>query len=100
MSDERYDPIANPYAPGAGTPPPALVGRDGIIDTTTIGLHRLRAARSHQHLMITGLRGVGKTVLLGTLAALGDHSGYRVIRVEKNEGQYVEGVTAQVVPKI
>jgi hypothetical protein len=82
MSDERYDPIANPYAPGAGTPPPALVGRDRIIDTATIGLQRLRAARSHQHMMITGLRGVGKTVLLGKLAALGEHSGYRVVRVE------------------
>ena len=82
MSVERYDPIANPYAPGAGTPPPALVGRDAIIDAAAIGLQRLRAARSHQHLMITGLRGVGKTVLLGKLAALGEHSGYRVVRVE------------------
>ncbi len=82
MSVERYDPIANPYAPGAGTPPPALVGRDAIIDAAAIGLQRLRAARSHQQLMITGLRGVGKTVLLGKLAALGEHSGYRVVRVE------------------
>jgi type II secretory pathway predicted ATPase ExeA len=82
MSDERYDPIANPYAPGAGTPPPSLVGRDRIIDTAAIGMRRLHAARSHQHLMLTGLRGVGKTVLLGKLAALGEHTGYRVIRVE------------------
>ncbi len=82
MSVEQYDPIANPYAPGAGTPPPALVGRDDIIDTATIALQRLRSSRSHQHLLVTGLRGVGKTVLLGKLAALGEHSGYRVIRLE------------------
>jgi hypothetical protein len=82
MSVERYDPIANPYAPGAGTPPPALVGRDGIIETADIGMQRLKAARSHQHMMITGLRGLGKTVLLGKLAALGEHNGFRVIRVE------------------
>ena len=82
MSGERYDPIANPYAPGAGTPPPALVGRDAIIDSADISLQRLRAARTSQHQLITGLRGVGKTVLLGKLAALAQHVGYRVIRVE------------------
>ena len=82
MSVEVYDPIANPYAPGAGTPPPALVGRDLIIDATSIALQRLRAARTHQHLLITGLRGVGKTVLLGKLGALGEHGGYRVVRIE------------------
>jgi type II secretory pathway predicted ATPase ExeA len=82
MSGERYDPIANPYAPGAGTPPPALVGRDAIIEAADIALQRLRSARTSQHQLITGLRGVGKTVLLGKLAALAQHAGYRVIRVE------------------
>jgi type II secretory pathway predicted ATPase ExeA len=82
MSVELYDPIANPYAPGAGTPPPALVGRDGAIEDAEVALRRLRSARSSQHLLITGLRGVGKTVLLGKLAALAEHVGYRVIRVE------------------
>jgi hypothetical protein len=82
MSGERYDPVANPYAPGAGTPPPALVGRDRVIDSAEIALQRLRSARTSQHLLVTGLRGVGKTVLLGTLSALAEHHGYRVIRVE------------------
>src|SRR3954447_2637956 len=82
MSVEHYDPIANPYAPGAGTPPPALVGRERTIEPASIAMQRLKAARSHQHLMITGLRGLGKTVLLGKLAALGEHNGFRVIRVE------------------
>lgn len=77
-----YDPVANPYAPGAGTPPPALVGRDAILETADIALQRLRAARTSQHQLITGLRGVGKTVLLGKLAALAQHVGYRVVRIE------------------
>jgi hypothetical protein len=82
MSDELYDPVANPYAPGAGTPPPALVGRDQVIGVADVGLRRLKSARASQHMLITGLRGVGKTVLLGKLAALAEHVGYRVIRVE------------------
>ncbi|MGV3758161.1 MAG: ATP-binding protein [Actinomycetota bacterium] len=82
MSGERYDPVANPYAPGAGTPPPALVGRDGLIEDATVSVQRLRSGRASQHLMLTGLRGVGKTVLLGKLAALAEHQGYRVIRLE------------------
>ncbi len=82
MFGELYDPVANPYAPGAGTPPPALVGRDGVIGEADLALRRLRSARASQHLLITGLRGVGKTVLLGKLAALAERVGYRVVRVE------------------
>ncbi len=82
MSGERYDPVANPYAPGAGTPPPALVGRDALIEEAAVSVQRLRVGRASQHLMLTGLRGVGKTVLLGKLAALAEHQGYRVIRLE------------------
>lgn len=86
MSDERYNPVANPYAPGAGTPPPELVGRDATIEATDIALQRLRSGRPGQHLMITGLRGVGKTVLLATLAGVAQHRGFRVIRIEAVSG--------------
>lgn len=82
MSGGLYDPVANPYAPGAGTPPPALVGRDALLDAATVGLRRLRQARSAQHQLLSGLRGVGKTVLLGKLAALAEHESFRVIRLE------------------
>lgn len=82
MSGEQYDPVANPYAPGAGTPPPALVGRDALIDGAGISLRRLVARRSSQHQMLSGLRGVGKTVLLGKLANLAEREGFRVIRLE------------------
>lgn len=82
MSGTSYDPVANPYAPGAGTPPPALVGRDALIDDAVVSLQRIRVGRSAQHLMLTGLRGVGKTVLMGRLAAVGESEGFSVIRQE------------------
>lgn len=82
MSVEAYDPIANPYAPGAGTPPPELVGRDQVIEDAEVAMRRMVSARSSQHQLITGLRGVGKTVLLGKLTALAEHIGYRVARIE------------------
>lgn len=87
MSGSLYDPVANPYAPGAGTPPPALVGRDGLIAEATVSLKRLKAHRTTQHLMLTGLRGVGKTVLMGRLAAVGEAEGFRVIRQEAVGGE-------------
>jgi hypothetical protein len=87
MSVEVYDPIANPYAPGAGTPPPELVGRDQVIEDAEIALRRIVSSRTSQHQLITGLRGVGKTVLLGKLTALAEHVGFRVIRVEAVGGE-------------
>lgn len=58
------DPRRNPYAPGAGTKPPALVGRDAQIESFDILLERLENGYAEQSMIITGLRGVGKTVLL------------------------------------
>src|SRR5438105_2496445 len=83
MSGEvAYDPVANPYAPGAGTPPPFLVGRDAELEAARVALARRQAARSSQHLLLQGLRGVGKTVLLGAVGAMAEHAGYEVLRVE------------------
>lgn len=61
------DPRRNPYTPNAGARPPALVGRDEQIDAFDVLLHRLELGRPQQSMIITGLRGVGKTVLLGAL---------------------------------
>lgn len=58
------DPISNPYSPGAGKRPPALVGRDDQMAAFDIAVRRLAAGRSDRSQMLTGLRGVGKTVLL------------------------------------
>ena len=65
------DPRHNPYAPGAGTRPPALTGRDKEIETYEILLDRLKDGMAGQSMIITGLRGVGKTVLLNELARRG-----------------------------
>jgi hypothetical protein len=63
------DPILNPYAPGAGTPPPELAGRDDELAQFKVLLARVVAGRSERSMIITGLRGVGKTVLLNRFEA-------------------------------
>lgn len=57
--------IDNPYTPNAGARPPALVGRDAELESFGVLLERLQRGRTEQSMLITGLRGVGKTVLLG-----------------------------------
>jgi hypothetical protein len=61
------DPATNPYSPGAGRPPAALVGRDPQLDAWRVALERVTAGRTAQSLVLYGLRGVGKTVLLAQL---------------------------------
>lgn len=70
------DPINNPYTPGAGTRPSELAGRDEEIENFRVLLARLRAGRSEQSQIITGLRGVGKTVLLNTFENQAEDAGY------------------------
>jgi AAA ATPase domain len=73
------DPIRNPYTPGAGTRPSELAGRGEEIDNFKILLARLRAGRPEQSQIITGLRGVGKTVLLNTFEDLAEGAGYLTV---------------------
>lgn len=61
------DPIRNPYAPGAGQRPPELAGRDRELAAFEVVLERIARGRPERSLMLTGLRGVGKTVLLNAL---------------------------------
>ncbi len=70
------DPVRNPYSPGAGTRPPALVGREREIEAMDISLQRLLLGRDGRSQMLTGLRGVGKTVLLNEFEQLADARGY------------------------
>jgi len=79
------DPRANPYAPGAGTRPPELAGRDDVIKRIEIALDRHRSGRSARHHLLVGLRGVGKTVLLDDLARRSEANGFTAIRVEALE---------------
>ncbi len=61
------DPITNPYAPGAGQRPPELAGRDEQLDNFAVVLERIARGRPERSMVLTGLRGVGKTVLLNSL---------------------------------
>ena len=51
--------VLNPFSPGAGTPPPALVGRKELLDKAHVAVERVRALRSEKSLLLVGLRGVG-----------------------------------------
>ena len=57
--------LTNPYTPNAGAEPQAVVGRDDQLDSFDLLLARIERGRTAQSMIITGLRGVGKTVLLG-----------------------------------
>jgi hypothetical protein len=79
------DPIKNPFSPGAGSPPPELVGRGGVLEQARILFGRVRAKRPEKSLLLTGLRGVGKTVLLNEMERLAAAAGYRTIFIEAHE---------------
>jgi len=76
------DPRKNPYAPGAGTKPPALVGRDKQIESFDILLERLENGYAEQSMIITGLRGVGKTVLLDVFREKAEGRGWATVEWE------------------
>jgi Cdc6-like AAA superfamily ATPase len=79
------DAIKNPFSPGAGSPPPELVGRDPILDQARIVLGRIKAKRSEKSMLLTGLRGVGKTVLLNEMERLAKADNYRTVVIEAHE---------------
>ena len=79
------DPIKNPFSPGAGSPPPELVGRDAILEQSRILLGRVLQKRSEKSILLTGLRGVGKTVLLNEMNKSALSAGYRTVFVEALE---------------
>lgn len=81
------DKIKNPFSPGAGSPPPELAGRDGILEQAAVLLGRVLAGRPEKSLLLTGLRGVGKTVLLNEIERRAGDAGYRAILIEAHEGK-------------
>jgi hypothetical protein len=81
------DPIKNPFSPGAGAPPPELVGRDSILEEAAILLGRIKRKRPEKSMILTGLRGVGKTVLLNEIEHNAREEGYRTIIIEAHEGK-------------
>lgn len=76
------NPIKNPYTPGAGSRPPALTGRDAEIQAFRVLIERVRQGRPERSLLVTGLRGVGKTVLLSTFRDLAESAGLKTAETE------------------
>ena len=79
------NPITNPFSPGAGSPPPELVGRHPILEQARILLGRIKQKRPEKSLLLTGLRGVGKTVLLNEIERLARADGYHTVVIEAHE---------------
>jgi hypothetical protein len=79
------DPRTNPYAPGAGTPPPELAGRDELIERAAVALDRIRAGRAARSFVLYGLRGVGKTVLLNRIRLDAEARGFASVKIEAPE---------------
>lgn len=88
------DPINNPYSPGAGSPPPELAGRDELREKVSIALQRVRAGRFAKSVLMIGLRGVGKTVLLNRMREEAEGIGIQTIYLEAPENRSLPAILA------
>ncbi|MEQ8849253.1 ATP-binding protein [Botrimarina sp.] len=94
------NPLANPYSPGAGAPPRELVGRDPILQQAEVLLHRVKQGRPEKSLLLTGLRGVGKTVLLNEIARRAVPIGYQTAEIEATESRSLAESIAPALRKL
>ncbi|MCI4326169.1 MAG: ATP-binding protein [Thermoplasmata archaeon] len=91
------DPITNPFSPGAGVYPPELVGREDVLRRAQLLIDRVRAGRPEKSILLTGLRGVGKTVLLSEVKRRAAEAGYHALMVEAPEQSgLVQNLTPQL----
>jgi len=88
------DPVSNPYAPGAGTPPPELAGRDDLREMVRVAVERVRRGLPTKSVLMVGLRGVGKTVLLDRMREDAEATGIHTLRVEAPEGRSLPAMLA------
>ena len=91
------DPIRNPYAPGAGTQPPELAGRDDLRTTVQTALLRTKIGRSSKSTLMVGLRGVGKTVLLERIRQEAEANGIYTLQIEAPENR---SLPSMIVPQL
>lgn len=91
------DALRNPFAPGAGTPPPKLAGRDEILQRTEVTLERVKAGRPAKSFIVVGLRGVGKTVLLNEVYERASSLGYEAVQIEAHESKNLPQL---LIPKL
>ena len=88
------DPVRNPFAPGAGTPPPELAGRDELRETVRIAIERVRLGLPTKSILMVGLRGVGKTVLLDRMRDDAEAAGIQTVRIEAPESRSLPAMLA------
>ncbi len=88
------NPATNPFAPGAGARPPELAGRDELLASVAITLERVRAGRSAKSVLMVGLRGVGKTVLLDRMHDDAEAAGIHTLRIEAPESRSLPALLA------
>jgi AAA ATPase domain len=88
------NPATNPFAPGAGTRPPELAGRDELLAAVAIALQRVRAGRAAKSVLMIGLRGVGKTVLLDRMRDDAEAAGIHTLRIEAPESRSLPALLA------
>jgi Cdc6-like AAA superfamily ATPase len=88
------DPIRNPYSPGAGSPPPELAGRNALRAQLAIALARIRRGNQAKSVLMVGLRGVGKTVLLDQIRKDAEEKGIYALRIEAPENKSLPALLA------
>jgi len=86
------DPRRNPFAPGAGTPPPELAGRDALLERNAVAIDRIRMGRAARPAILYGLRGVGKTVLLSSMRDAAEGEGMTIVAIEAPENRSLPGI--------
>ncbi len=91
------DPVTNPYSPGAGRPPVALVGRKRQLEAWDIALRRIASGRDAQSMVLYGLRGVGKTVLLSRMADIARDAGWLVAQVEAKSAKSARDMVGEAL---
>ena len=88
------NPVTNPYAPGAGSPPPELSGRGAVRRDVEVCIERLRLGRAAKSVVMAGLRGVGKTVLLDQMRKDAEARNVHTVRLEAPENRSLPGILA------
>lgn len=93
------DSISNPYTPNAGATPEAIIGRDDQLESFTVLLGRMERGRTEQSMIITGLRGVGKTVLLAKFGEIARGAKWEVVEIEAskhNDARFRQAMFSQL----
>ena len=97
---DGVDRVRNPFTPGAGSRPPLLVGRDAQLDTMSVAVQRMDLGRFERSILLAGLRGVGKTVLLNEFGRIAEGHGWVHEHIEATEDTRVAGAVATLARRV